>query len=122
MRIITKEEINNPFLAEMGEKIYEMIGHPAEIGGTTHHSFVHVVIPAGKSSPAHYHNVSEETYYILNGEARMIINGQEFTLVPKQACLIMPGEVHQIFNDKQVDLEFITVSAPAWTPNDSFPA
>jgi mannose-6-phosphate isomerase-like protein (cupin superfamily) len=119
MRIITKDEISKPLLAEKGEIIYEMIGRPQEIGGTTHHSFVHVVIPARKLSPAHYHKVSEETYYILEGRAHMVINGNEFTLSRGQACLIMPSEVHQIFNNQEKDLEFIAVSAPAWTPDDS---
>jgi mannose-6-phosphate isomerase-like protein (cupin superfamily) len=122
LRIIRKEEIDNPFRAPLGELIYEMIGSPDEIGGTSKHSLAHVVIPPGLSSPAHYHDLSEETYYILEGEARMIIDGYEFTLSPGQACLIMPREVHQIFNDKDEDLEFLTVSAPAWTSDDYFEA
>ncbi len=119
MRVVRKEDVTKPFLAPMGEVIYEMIGRPEEIGGTTNHSFVHVVIPSNKSSPAHYHKSSEETYYVLRGKARMIINGKEFTLSPGQVCLIMPGEIHQIFNDEGEDLEFLTISAPAWTPDDS---
>ena len=122
MRIVSKDDIKEPFRAPLGELIYEMIGRPAEIGGTTKHSFVHVVIPPGKCSPAHFHKVSEETYYILRGKGRIIIDGKEFILSPGQACLIMPGEVHQIFNDEDVPLEFLTISAPAWTPDDSFPA
>lgn len=122
MRVVRKEDITEPFLAPLGEKIYEMIGRPEVIGGTTKHSFVHVVIPPNMSSPAHYHKVSEETYYLLKGEARMIIDGQEFYLLSGQACLIMPEEVHQIFNDQDSDLEFLTISAPAWVPDDTYPA
>ncbi|MFH1633541.1 MAG: cupin domain-containing protein [Chloroflexota bacterium] len=66
--------------------------------------------------------ISEETYYVVKGKARMIIDDHEFSLSPGQACLIMPGKVHQIFNDEKEDLEFLTVSAPAWTPDDSFDA
>jgi len=120
MRVITKEEIKEPFKSALGEEVYEMIGAPKEIGGTSKHSFVHVVIPEGKSSVAHYHKVSEETYYVLNGKARMVIGGKEIQLTKGKACLIMPYENHQIFNDEAEDLEFIAVSAPAWTPDDSF--
>jgi len=36
--------------------------------------------------------------------------------------LIMPGEVHQIWNsDPDTDFEFLTVSAPAWVPTDTYP-
>ncbi len=106
MRIVKQEDINQPYEAPLGELIYEMIGAPQKLGGTSKHSLVHVVIPAKCSSPAHYHKISEETYYILEGKARMIIDDHEFTLYPGQACLIMPREVHQIFNDDGVDLEF----------------
>jgi mannose-6-phosphate isomerase-like protein (cupin superfamily) len=120
MRIIKKEDINSPFLAPKGERIYEMIGRPEEIGSTTKHSLAYVIIPPKKSSSAHYHNVSEETYYILKAKAKMMIDNLEFTLFPGQACLINPKEVHQIYNDGDDDLEFLAISAPAWTPDDSF--
>jgi mannose-6-phosphate isomerase-like protein (cupin superfamily) len=120
MRLVTQNDVKAPLLRELGEKIYEMIGREAEIGGTTKHSIVYVKIPSGKSSVAHYHKVSEETYYILTGNARMIVDGNSFALVPGQACLIMPGEVHQIFNDHEEDLEFLAITAPAWIPDDYF--
>ena len=120
MRVVRKEEISNAIKNPSGEEIYEMIGRSPAIGGTTHHSLVHVVIPPGKSSHAHYHEVSEETYYILKGVGLMIINDNRFWLHPGQACLIHSRERHQIFNEGEGDLEFLTVSAPAWTPDDSF--
>jgi mannose-6-phosphate isomerase-like protein (cupin superfamily) len=120
MRVIRKEDISNPLMNPSGEEIYEMIGDLPELGGTVHHSVVHVVIPPGKSSHAHYHKVSEETYYILKGEGLMIVDAKEFRLQLGQACLIKSFEIHQIFNDREIDLEFLTVSAPAWTPDDSF--
>src|SRR5438874_2356515 len=113
MRIISKEGTNSPVTNLNGEVIYEMIGRPPEIGGTIHHSLVHVVIPPGKSSHAHYHKVSEETYYILRGVALMRVGGQGFRLQSGQACLIKLFETHRIFNEGEDDLEFLTVSAPA---------
>ncbi len=97
-----------------------MFGSPKELGGTVHHSFVHVIIPSDCFSPAHYHKISEETYYILKGKTRMIIDDKEFFLYPSQACLIMPNEIYQIFNDEKEDLEFLTISAPAWTPANTY--
>lgn len=120
MRIISKDEIKEPFRTPLGEEIYEMIGAPKELGGTKKHSFVYVVIPQGKSSVAHYHKISEETYYILKGKGRIVIDDKEFSLTPGQACLIDIGETHQIFNDENEDLEFLAISAPAWVPDDSY--
>lgn len=120
MRVITKEEIDQPFLAPLGELIYELIGSTPETGGAAKHSLAHVVVPQGKLSPRHYHKVFEETYYLLKGQARMKIDDQEFTLSPGQSCLILPGEVHQVFNDRPEDLEFLVICAPPWTPDDFF--
>jgi mannose-6-phosphate isomerase-like protein (cupin superfamily) len=121
MRIIKKSDIKIPFEAPSGEVIYEMIGSNPAIGGTVKHSFVHVSIPINGHSDKHYHKVSEETYYILSGFALITIDDSSFFLEKDKACLIMPNEVHQIFNGSANEtLEFLTVSAPAWTPDDSF--
>ena len=120
MRVVGKEEIQSPLMAQSGEIIYELIGRDPEIGETTNHSFALVVIPPGKSSYAHYHKASEETYYVLKGVGSMVVDTQEFELRPGQACLIQPLERHQIFNKGEDDLEFLAISAPAWTPDDSF--
>ena len=120
MRIVSKDQIKEPFRTPLGEEIYEMIGAEKEIGGTERHSLFYVVIAQGKSSMPHYHKVSEETYYILKGKGRAVIDGKEATLTAGQACLIMPPEVHQIFNDEKEDLEFLCISAPAWVREDLF--
>lgn len=122
MRLVRRDDITEPFRAPLGELIYEMIGKPEVIGGTTNHSFVHVVVPPGAASPAHYHKVSEETYYGLAGSGRLVVDGVEARLEPSVACLIMPGEIHQIVNDGADTLEFLTISAPAWVPDDTYPA
>lgn len=120
MRVVRKEDISTPIKNPSGEEIYDMIGRPPESGGTIRHSVAHVVIPSGKSSHAHYHKESEETYYILKGVSSMRVDTKTFRLEPGQACLIKPFETHQIFNEGEDDLEFLAVSAPAWTPDDSF--
>ncbi len=97
-----------------------MIGRPEALGGTRNHSFVFVSIPPDKMSPAHYHKLSEETYYLLSGKGRLTVNGQDRVLEAGDACLIMPGEVHQITNDTGEVLDFLTVSAPAWQPDDTY--
>jgi mannose-6-phosphate isomerase-like protein (cupin superfamily) len=121
MRVITREQIEEPFLAPLGEIIYELVGSSRAAGGTARHSLAHAIVPPGKLSPRHFHKVSEETYYILAGRARMIIDGKEFFLSPGQTVLIMPNEVHQVFNDEQTDtLEFLVTCAPPWTADDFF--
>ena len=116
----SKDKNENPIITPHGEIIYEIIGRVQGRGETEQHSLAHVVIPPGKSSKAHFHKTCEESYYILKGTASMIINAQEFGLTPGLACVIHPGEKHQIFNVGAEDLEFLAVCAPAWYPEDSF--
>jgi mannose-6-phosphate isomerase-like protein (cupin superfamily) len=120
MRIIHRDQIATPFRSPSGEEIFEMIGLPDELGGTAKHSVAIVVVSPDRSSPAHYHKESEETYYILKGEARLDIDGHAYHLTPGDACLIMPGEIHQIFPTGGGSVEFLVVSAPAWVPTDTY--
>jgi mannose-6-phosphate isomerase-like protein (cupin superfamily) len=122
MLVTRKEDVKEPFLAPLGEEIFELIGTPASQGGSVQHSLAYVVIPPGKLSPRHYHTVAEESYYMLKGRARMIIEGTELSLTPGQAVLIKPREVHQIFNDTDTTVEFLVACAPAWQPGDFFEA
>jgi|SRR5208337_2238238 len=122
MKVATKAQVEKPFLAPLGEEIFELLGKPADQGGSVKHSLAHVVIRPGKLSPRHYHKVSEESYYMLKGAARMTIDDREFTLTPGQAVLILPGEIHQIFNETNSDVEFLVACAPAWEPGDFFEA
>jgi mannose-6-phosphate isomerase-like protein (cupin superfamily) len=96
-----------------------MIGRPENLGGATKHSFGHVVIPYGFASRHHYHPEAEETYAILKGKARMIIDDKEFFLSLGDVVFIKPPERHQIFTEEDANLEFLVVCAPAWEPTNS---
>ncbi len=119
MRLTRKDEAGEPLVNPTGEMIYSLIGDSEELGGSKGHSFAYVVIPPGKSSQHHYHPVAEETYYILTGEAKMVVDGEEFSLKPGDALLISPPEKHQIFSVGEDDLEFVVVCAPPWEPNNT---
>jgi mannose-6-phosphate isomerase-like protein (cupin superfamily) len=120
MHISSKSEIKNPLETAHGEIIFELVGRPHEHGGAFKHSLAHVVIPPGKASLMHYHLESEESYYILEGTAQMVVNGETLTLSPGQTVLIQPKETHQILNNADTDLEFLVTCAPAWVPEDSY--
>lgn len=118
MKVSDVRSAGEPTRTPTGEVIFELIGRGEGHGGVEGHSLAHVIIPGGKSSEKHFHRESEETYYILGGVGEMVIEGKEFELHPGQACLIEPGETHQIFNRQEEDLVFLAVSAPAWAADD----
>eukprot|EP01012_Entosiphon_sulcatum_P039480 TRINITY_DN5203_c0_g1_i1.p2 TRINITY_DN5203_c0_g1~~TRINITY_DN5203_c0_g1_i1.p2 ORF type:complete len:136 (+),score=29.21 TRINITY_DN5203_c0_g1_i1:36-410(+) len=106
-----------PFVAPNGERIQEFIGHVA--GGSTRHSVAQIELPTGKASVNHYHPVAEESYYILSGKGRLVMDGATSTLEAGQCVMIPPNVWHQLFNDEPETLRFIAVCVPAWTPDCS---
>jgi mannose-6-phosphate isomerase-like protein (cupin superfamily) len=83
------------------------------------HSVAEVVIPPGLATLRHYHPVAEETYYILLGRGRIIIDGEEAEAVPGEAIYIAPGEHHKLENLEDADLRLLCVCAPAWEPTNT---
>ena len=82
MKITDWKEIQQPLETESGEIIYELIGHVQNDGSIPNHSLARIIIPPEKSSSAHYHKISEETYYILGGEGQMRVNEKDFIIHP----------------------------------------
>lgn len=107
-------ELTNP----EGEIVQELLG--LQVGKAQSHSLAEVTIPPGKSSTAHYHRQSEESYLILSGEGTLIVNQVSYPLTPGDAVLIQPLEIHQLFNAGPAALVFIAVCVRAWQPDDSF--
>jgi len=119
MKIIPKND-QQPLVTDSGEIIYELVGLAVCGEHNPNHSLAQIVIPPGKSSSLHYHKISQETYFILEGEGKMSVDEEKFTLHEGQACLIEPRETHQISNEGGIDLVFLAVCVPAWVPADSY--
>lgn len=119
MLITRKDKIGKPFENSTGERIYELIGKAKNLGGATKHSVGYVVIPPKCFSILHYHPEAEETYYVMKGKGRMMVNGKEHFVNVGDVILIHPNEQHQIFMDGKENLEFIVICAPAWESNNS---
>ena len=115
--IVKKYDPNNVFVSPKGEKVCELIGVISETA--ENFSLAEVVLPQGACSESHYHPVIEEAYYILAGQARMIVDDEERTLDVGDSVMIPPGAKHQIFNDKADDLRFLAFCADAWSEDCS---
>ena len=120
MHIRQIKDITQPLRSPLGETVYELVGASQTTGQTNQQSLAYIVIPPCGRSSHHYHLVSEESYFILSGKAQMAIDGELFSLSSGQACLIKPPSQHEITNNGDMDLVFLAVCTPAWTPADSF--
>jgi mannose-6-phosphate isomerase-like protein (cupin superfamily) len=72
----------------------------------------------GQQTDRHYHKNSEELYFLLEGTARMEIDGETRDVGPGDAILIPAGAWHQI--TAQTDLRFLCCCAPPYEHSDTY--
>jgi len=76
------------------------------------------VVPGQRTTP-HYHNQTEETYYILEGSGDMRIGDETREVGPGDAIAIPPRAVHTIQNTGTVTLKFLCCCAPGYEHEDT---
>lgn len=117
MHIKRKDDVP-AYASPHGEVVHELIGHTG--GGSERHSVAQITLHSGKASRKHYHPEAEESYYILAGQGRVVMDDETRDLKAGDALLIPPNVVHQIFNDSTNELLiFLAFCIPAWKAQDS---
>jgi mannose-6-phosphate isomerase-like protein (cupin superfamily) len=76
------------------------------------------VLPGARTTP-HYHPLTEEIYYILEGRGRMTIGEDDREVGPGDAIAIPPGTVHTILNSGSETLKFLCCCAPGYEDSDT---
>jgi uncharacterized cupin superfamily protein len=66
----------------------------------------------GQASTRHRHLEMHELYVLLEGEGRVRVDEEVFTLRPHSALFVEPGHVRQLFNDTDTDALWLVVGAP----------
>ena len=61
----------------------------------------------------HYHNDRESIYVILEGEARVHLNGEDYTLGPGEVAYLSPKDVHGVVGTGSQGLKMLEAWAPA---------
>jgi len=105
------------FDAADNTQICELL-HPAREGVDLPYSIAHAVLKPGCESLPHRLRGSSEVYFILEGEALMMIDAEQSRVVPGQAILIPPGSWQQIRNIGSDDLKFLCIVHPYWKSED----
>ncbi|WP_223560365.1 cupin domain-containing protein [Chryseobacterium lathyri] len=74
-------------------------------------------MPAGTAEKLHFHEMAEQVFYILKGEAVLYINNEKFSVKTGESISIQPKSEHFISNESQDEVEFLVISSPS-THND----
>lgn len=75
-------------------------------------NFAIVQFKPGQDFKAHYHNVMEENFYIVEGEIDIVVDGKINHLVKGQFIHIEPGETHYVINNSNTTVRMISTLAP----------
>jgi mannose-6-phosphate isomerase-like protein (cupin superfamily) len=81
-------------------------------------SLAEAVVPVGQPTERHYHKLSEEFYFILEGQGTMEIDGEQLPVGPGDAILIPAGAWHQITAAQT--LRFLCCCAPPYSHDDTY--
>ena len=76
-------------------------------------------VAPGRITEEHYHQDSEEIYYILRGRGRMKLEGEVREARAGDGIAIPPGSRHQIENIGTSNLVFLCCCAPAYRHEDT---
>lgn len=75
-------------------------------------NFAVVQFQAGQDFKAHYHNIMEENFFILEGEVDIIVDGVTHSLKAGDLIHIEPEEVHYVVNNSNGPVKMISTLAP----------
>ena len=81
-------------------------------------SLAEATVPVGRPTERHYHKLSEEFYFILEGAGTMEIDGETREVTSGDAILIPPGAWHTITAAEE--LRFLCCCAPPYSHDDTF--
>ena len=81
-------------------------------------SLAEASLPAGSATQRHYHKLSEEFYFIIEGTGTMEIDGELREVKPGDAILIPPGAWHQI--TAASPLRLLCCCAPPYSHEDTY--
>ena len=105
-----------PFVTKDGSTIRSILDRsnaPVE-----QQSLAEATVSAGHATERHHHKVSEEFYFLLEGEGMMEVDGERREVHPGDAVLIPAGAWHQITATR--DLRFLCCCAPPYSHEDTY--
>jgi mannose-6-phosphate isomerase-like protein (cupin superfamily) len=106
-----------PFITKDNSEIREILS--PRNSSLENQSLAEARVSPGKATIQHYHIKTEEIYYILQGRAEVIVEGEIKEVVEGDGIVILPGQKHRIWNTGDEDLVFLCCCAPAYEDEDT---
>ncbi len=81
-------------------------------------SLAEAALPPNTRTQRHYHKLSEEFYFVLEGAGEMVVDGEKREVGPGDAILIPPCAWHEI--TAATALRFLCCCAPPYSHEDTY--
>jgi mannose-6-phosphate isomerase-like protein (cupin superfamily) len=102
-----------PFTTKDGSTIRELHHTPAQ-------SLAEATLEPGQATERHYHERSEEIYFVTKGSGEVEIDGEIARVRPGDAILIPPGAWHTLENNGTSELTILCACSPPYSDEDTF--
>jgi mannose-6-phosphate isomerase-like protein (cupin superfamily) len=106
-----------PFTTKDGSEIRELLAY--RNSAIRNQSLAEARVPVGSSTQEHYHQRTEEIYYITHGRGRIRIEGEDREVKRGDAIAILPGQRHKLWNTGSETLRLLCCCAPAYEHEDT---
>ncbi|MCE5260337.1 MAG: cupin domain-containing protein [Chloroflexi bacterium] len=76
-----------------------------------------ILLLPGERLSGHYHNEVEETFYIVEGEGTIIVNGEEHAVAAGDVLRMETRDRHELRNSGSTNLKLVFIKCP-YLPED----
>ncbi|MBZ6396759.1 MULTISPECIES: cupin domain-containing protein [Pantoea] len=73
---------------------------------------IHEKMPADTQDKRHFHSLSRQFFFVLDGVLTMELEGEKHQIAARQGIEIPPAAKHQARNESDSAVEFIVISHP----------
>ena len=101
-----------------GSTIRELFGLPT--GGVERVSLAEATLAPGQATQRHNHRASEEIYFVLDGEGKMELDGEQRRVGAGDAIAIPSGAWHELRAEGDRPLRILCCCAPPYRHEDTF--
>jgi len=78
-------------------------------------SVIHEKMPPNYFEPKHYHDRSKQFFFVLSGQATVVVDNEVVVLNENDGIEIHAKAVHQMRNNSEHDVELLIISSPTCT-------
>jgi len=105
------------FITKDGSEIRELLAHRNSV--IRNQSLAEARLAAGASTQEHYHVLTEEIYYLMQGAGRIRVGDETREVRAGDAVAIPPGSKHKLWNTGNGPLHLLCCCAPAYEHDDT---